>query len=127
MLTDYLNAIEEDLKKELQEGRAEKFGNGIIERLEGDWQRWEPGRGYRFENVEGYAFYDVYWKKISGHYLIQEQSRRRQIISHREPKPIMGPIPLEILEGDRSEESVDQRCLAVLKSIISREAHRKGL
>lgn len=107
-------------QKEIEEGIAEPFGNGIIERRE-DFN----GKGYRFSNPMHYAIYDVYWRKVSDHYLIQEQSRIRNLRMVGGVKPMQGPYPVEILEGDRSEESIDQRCLEILKERVGHEAKSK--
>lgn len=102
----------------------EMYGNGIIRRLEGNYGKGEPGKGYRFSNEFGYALYDVYWQKISNHYLIQEQSRRRQLLWSKAKgiKPMFGPFPVEILEPETSEDSVDKRCLEILKNRVELEA-----
>lgn len=89
---------------------------GQIERLD------EPARrGYRFtDNIE-YAFIDVYWERVSNHYLIQTRERRRNLRKSRpnwQPKPIFGPHAIEILEPDMSEEYVDQKCLDILRREI---------
>ena len=72
------------------------------------------GKGYRFSNERDYAFFDVYWYKVSGYYLIQERSRRRQLVSRFGIKQIMGPYPIEILDKNANEKDVDKRCLELL-------------
>lgn len=114
--TEYLESVEKKLEEEVSTGVAQQFGNGVIRRVdEGQFRK-----GYRFENVSRYAFYDVYWSRVSDHFLIQEQYRARNTnwrIS-TQPKPIFGPIPLEILDSDSSEDSIDQRCLQLLKDRV---------
>lgn len=107
-------------QKEIEEGTAEPFGNGMIKRREEF-----DGKGYRFSNPMHYAVYDVYWQKISNHYLIQEQSRIRNLRMVGGVKPMSGPYSVEILDTDRSEESIDQRCLGILKEKVSTGANLK--
>ncbi|MBI4020174.1 MAG: hypothetical protein HY367_02480 [Candidatus Aenigmarchaeota archaeon] len=82
-----------------------------IERIEGDIVR----KGWRYSDDE-YAFYDVYYMMVSGHYLIEECSRRKQYRTSLPPKDVFGPLPLEIIEGDIPEEEVDRKCLGRLES-----------
>jgi hypothetical protein len=113
----YPQIIQEAQQKEIEEGTAEPFGNGIIRRYEGF-----EGKGYRFSNPMGYAIYDILWQKVSDHYLIQQRERIRNLRGDGGVKPIMGPYPVEILDGDLKEESIDQRCLEILKEKVSIEA-----
>ncbi len=107
-------------QKEIEEGIAEPFGNGIIRRQEG-----VDGKGYRFSNPMRYAFYDVLWQKVSNHYLIQQRERIRNLRMVGGVKPMSGPYPIEILDADRTEESIDQRCLEILKERVGHEANLK--
>lgn len=61
-------------------------------------------KGYRFRD-DHYAFYDVFYQKVSGHYVVLEQSRYRQYRWGRgvQPKPVMGPYILEVLEPEAGE------------------------
>lgn len=72
-------------------------------------------KGYRGTDAK-YAFYDVFWSMVSDHYLIQTECRFRDYTHRGIPKPILGPLALEILEGDLPESSIDARCLEILKS-----------
>lgn len=87
----------------------------------------EGGRkGYRYsEGGEYYewAFIDVYWQKVSDHYLIEKRERHHQNVRRFPLKDIFGPFHVEILEPETNEEAVDQRCLEILK----RELKIKGL
>lgn len=98
-----------------------KLAKGQIERLEGN--QYLKEKGYRFKGEE-LPICDVYWRKISGHYLIQRESRNRGPtgkFGH-----MYGPFPLEILESNISEQSADQRCLEILIEYI-RKAHPNAL
>ncbi|MBI4980465.1 hypothetical protein HZC30_02810 [Candidatus Woesearchaeota archaeon] len=116
----YAESCLESQLKDIEAGTAEPFGNGIIRRYEG-----VEGKGYRFSNPTGYAIYDILWQKVSDHYLIQQQERIRNLRMKGGVKPMMGPYPVEILEGDLTEGSIDQRCLEILKKNVDREANSK--
>ncbi len=73
------------------------------------------GKGYRASN-EQYAFYDVCWRKVAGHYVIQEQHRLKQYNRKLSVKPISEPSIIDILELDIDEDSVDRRCLELVRS-----------
>ncbi len=89
-----------------------------IERLNASMS-YAPGRGgYRFHDNFHYAFVDVYWQKVSGHYLILTRDRFKQHFKNRPIKPINGPYAIEILEPETSEEAVERRCLEILKEKI---------
>ncbi len=89
-----------------------------IERLDAS-KSYAPGKGgYRFHDNFHYAFIDVYWEKVSGHYLILTRDRFKQHFTSRPIKPINGPYAVEILKPETTEESVDRRCLEILKQKI---------
>ena len=91
----------------------------VIERLDRS-QFHARGNGYRFHDEWEYAFYDVYWNKVSEHYLIQEAYRLKQHNMRLGIKPLTGPFSLEILEPETSEETVDRKCLEHLLGVIKR-------
>lgn len=91
----------------------------IIERLDNS-KSYASGNGYRFSDQWRFAFYDIYWNRVSGHYLIQEAYRLKQLNLRWGIKPRNGPYALEILEPETSEEAVDRKCLERLISIIKR-------
>ena len=74
MIPEYAKFIKSSQKKAVQRGSVDRFGNGIIERLDRTLKEIlsipHDAKGYRFSNSEDYAFYDVYWQRVSDHYLI---------------------------------------------------------
>ena len=100
---------------------------GYIERLDGPTTLaiGLQGEGWRFSDNLNYAFIDVYWQKVSNHYLIQQRDRRRNLVMSRGGglKPISGPYPIEILDPETSTDFVTQRCLEILR----REVKNRGL
>ncbi len=71
--------------------------------------------GYQVTGDEQYSFYAVYWQEIANHYVVQEQYRLRQHNRKLPTKPIDGPYVVGVLELDGGEESVDQRCLRIIR------------
>lgn len=69
----------------------------------------ERRNGYSFGNNNG--FYDVFWRKISNHYVIMEEFKTRRK---------RDTTPLEVREVYESENSVDERCLSILRSTLVR-------
>ena len=103
----------------------QESSKGQIERLDEDMIK-----GYRFKDNLHYAFIDVYWQKVSDHYLIQTREKfKRHSWGEKSsgPKPIYGPFPIEILKPETSEEIADQRCLEILRKIIKTQGLDKIL
>lgn len=105
--------LEEQRKREQEERKL------IIERLDRS-KVYTPGEGYRFYDGWIYAFYDVYWNRVSEHYLIQERYRLKQHNMKLGIKLLDGPNPVEILDPETSEETVNKRCLERLICVIKR-------
>lgn len=108
----------------------ESTNKGLIERLDNNYLGVH-GKGYRFSDNTSYAFIEVYWKKVSNHYLIQTRERMNNLrlikgIAYT-GQPIYGPHVVEILEPETSENTVDQRCLEILKEKIKSEGLDKIL
>ena len=79
-----------------------------IERLDESWRR-----GYRINgqgnDTTDYVFLEVFWKKISGHYLIQQKYRKK--VNWRfatQPKPEYTE-ELEILNPEVHEDEARRR------------------
>ena len=71
--------------------------------------------GYKYSDDKNFAFFEVTWQNVSGHYLIQKRHRERQLVSRFPPKTVYGPYPVAILEPETEVNDVDERCLQILK------------
>lgn len=65
--------------------------------------------GYRYGSPKSHPkeFYDVFWERISNHYVILEEWKD----AHKRDT-----WPLDVRELDQSEDSIDQLCLKLLQN-----------